>query len=166
MRLLKEAQQGNPHALQSLLEPYLPGIWSIARGYLDDREQAIASVVGFRDRLRERVRTLAPDQAFGLQLYALLWQHLSADLEPSAAASIEPVFPRPGPTLKPRGPEDQRIIQETLSVTPPLPRLVYLFWLVTDLPAGRLAEIVDLPEERVRGARAQVTQRIHEALAQ
>lgn len=50
-------------------------------------------------------------------------------------------------------------------MAPPLPRLVYLFWLVTDLDARRLADMVGLPEPTVRSARAAMTARIQEALA-
>jgi hypothetical protein len=166
VRLLKEAQKGNPIAFRSLLEPYLPGIWSICRGYCIAEGEGREYVLGFRDDLRGRLRAFHHDRAFGVQLYAALWQHLTQHLEPPEGLGIQAAYPKPGQVLRPSGPEDDRIIRETLAMTPPIPRLIYLFWLVTDLDAPRLAQMIGVPEMAVRDARAGITARIQEALSQ
>lgn len=122
-------------------------------------------VLRFRDALRKQIWEFAHDHPFGIQLYGTLWRFLSTELELDADPGIKGTFPLPGRTLRPAGPGDATVIRETVAMTPPLPRLVYLFWLVTDLDARRLAEMVGLPEQKVRMARAAVTARIQEALA-
>lgn len=123
-------------------------------------------MVRFREVLRGRLRAFAHDRPFGLQLYGALWHHLSAGLEPGAPSRIEGVYPRPGMSVRPAGPEDAALISRAVSMAPPLPRLVYLFWLVTDLDAPRLAEMTGLSETQVRAVRAGVSALIQEALQQ
>ncbi|MBW1878838.1 MAG: hypothetical protein JRI25_01945 [Deltaproteobacteria bacterium] len=166
MRLLRETQKGNPIAFRSLLEPYLPGIWSICRGFCASAAEATEVVLGFRDDLHGRLRAFHHDRAFGVQLYSALWQYLTEDLEPPRGLGIQAVYPAPGKALRPPGPDDDRIIREILAMTPPIPRLVYLFWMITDLDAGRLAQMLGVPEMAVREARANVTARIQEGLSQ
>lgn len=57
-----------------------------------------------------------------------------------------------------------RRIREALQMVPPIPRLLYLFWLVTDLDAARVATLLGTTELSVRKARFAVTSRIQEAL--
>lgn len=166
VRLLKEAQKGNPKALRELIEPYLSGIWSISRGHLPDDQAALESVARFRDTLVAELRAFAHDRPFGLQLYAALWRHLSAGLEPVGDTSIpSPASPLSGRALRPRG-DDVRIVHEVLSMSAPLTRLIYLFWVVTDLDAIRVSELIGVSERLVRRARAVLTVRIQEALSQ
>jgi hypothetical protein len=166
VRLLREAQLGNPAALQGLLDPYVSGLWSIVRGHLGRDAAAIEAMVGFRDHLRTSLRRFATDEPFGVQLYGLLWRYLTADLEPSRALGIKPKYPAPGRILRPRGAGDRHLVQEALAMATPVSRLIYLFWLVTDLDAGRMGNLVGLPEQTVRDARATLTAQIQEALSQ
>lgn len=166
MRLLKETQRGNPIAFRSLLEPYLPGIWSICRGFSGSDARAMERVLEFRDVLRERLVVFHHDRAFGVQLYSALWQYLTEDLEPPAGLGIQAAYPQPGRVLRPPRSDDAQRIREILAMTPPIPRLIYLFWMVTDLDAPRLAQMLGVPEVAVREARASITARIQEALSQ
>lgn len=151
-------------ALRALLEPYLAGIWTIARGNAGQDQRAVEAVVAFRDDLRVRLRRFTPDRPFGAQLYRHLWRMLSADLGPNPGSDLTPVYPQPGPASSEPSSRDAARIQAGLSSSPPAARLIYLFWVATDLHAPRLAELLGIPEALVRAARATVMARIQEAL--
>ncbi len=146
------------------MEPHLPGIWSICRGWYGAVAPATEAVLAFRDNFRGRVRDLAPDQPFGLQFYGLLWRFLLHDLHLDPEAPLPRLVPADVVTLRPPSPDDAQRIQDALALAPPLPRLVYLFWIVTDLDASRLATLMDLPEITVRRARAAVVWHLQQAL--
>lgn len=163
VRQLKEAQRGNPSAFGALIEPYLPGVWSICLGHSGDEAQALAAALAFREALRGDLPALAPDRPFGVQLYTVLWRTLAAHVEPPPRGGIDRV-PAPGRTLRPVGPDDEQRVRKAILETHPYHRLVYLFWLVTELDAGPLADMLDVPETVIRSGRSTVSAAVQEAL--
>ena len=164
MRQLKEAQKGNREALRGLLEPHLPGLWSIVCGFVGDEDVGIGEFVEFRARLGAEVARFTVDVPFGIQLYRLLWLHLRAQVEPGGTSGIVHMVPSLGRKSRDPTGQEGKLVRQTLLAAPPLPRVIYLFGVVTGLPAPRLAEVTGEPEPRVREARAQITSLLHEAL--
>lgn len=166
VRLLKEAQRGNPEALRPLVEPHLNGVWAVCAAHCPDRDGALATLLAFRDRLLADVRSFTVDVPFGVQLYRALWLHLRDPAEPEAAAGIEATAaPEPRRTLPAWGPEEaEPHIRRALAAAPANTRLIYLLGVATELPAPRLAEVIGESEQRVREARARVVTLLHEAL--
>jgi len=166
VRLLKEARHGNPVAFRTLIDPYLPGIWSICRGFHADERGAIEATVAFRVLLSQHIREFTLDRSLGLQVYGLLWRHLWDPMQPSPRGGIEQTSPAVGRHCTSSFAGSDEIIRRVLRGAPPYPRLLYLFCLVTGLPAARLSDMVGETEMNIRMARTMITSRIHEALTQ
>lgn len=160
VRNLREAQRGNAMALQALIRPHLSGIWTICRRFHTEEQGAIDEVLAFRDTLASEIRRLTVEDAFGLQLYGLLWRHLMATVEPSRRRGIE--LPGPKEVLHAAAtPLTEAMLSAALHAVDPFSRLVYLFWATTGLSSPRLARLIGESEPRVRLARSQVALRIH-----
>jgi hypothetical protein len=163
VRDLREAQRGNPAALDALLRRHIAGIWSICAMHHNDDEAAADEVIAFREVLLAQVRRLTVEDPFGVQLYRLLWGHLVHGLDTRRRATV--AIPSAEDLIDGVGGQAKTAAQvrDRLRAIDTLPRLIYLFWIVTGLPAPRLAQVIGESEPRVRAARAFVALRLHES---
>lgn len=161
VRRLREAQRGNAMAVQALLQPYLPGIWTIAVRFHRDRQAAVEATVAIRDAFRTQLRAFTVEEAFGVQLYRLVWTKLIAGHELKPSQTLPTV--RIEHDERPCRPLDEPTWTEVAHRVGPYCRLVYLFGVVTDLPASRLAALTQQPEQHIRDARRAVTASLLEA---